>query len=259
MRLASISRVEEEWLDQLTGNMLKAAILTADEKQLALSRTYLSGLHPAPARRVVRGALKILKHDLHGITLKHIDDIIGLVYKGPDPGELHLPGQLRIRLKGLQVTLTKEAHPLRNVPCDRKAVKDVSFYYQIPLPSTQPASIAIAPTGQKLIFACLPEKNVPATAIGGQQVAFFDMDKLDFPLVLRNHETGDRFTPLGMQGSQKVKKFFINAKIARNQREGCPVILSRDRIIWVVGHRIDDGFKITSSTRNVLKVELLLA
>ena len=85
------------------------------------------------------------------------------------------------------------------------------------------------------------------------------MGKLDFPLAIRNHRTGDRFTPLGMQGSQKVKKFFINAKIARDQREGCPVILSRDRIIWVVGHRMDDGFKITPSTRNVLKVEVLLA
>jgi tRNA(Ile)-lysidine synthase len=95
--------------------------------------------------------------------------------------------------------------------------------------------------------------------MGGQKVAFVDMDKLDFPLVLRNHQTGDRFNPLGMHGSQKVKKFLINAKIVRNQREGCPVILSRDRIIWLVGLRMDDGFKITPSTRNVLKVELLLA
>jgi tRNA(Ile)-lysidine synthase len=259
VRMASITRVEEEWLEQLTGNMLKAAILTADEQQLTLSRTYLSGLHLAPARRVVRGALKTLKHDLHGITLTHIDDIMGLVHNGPDPGEIHLPGQLRIRLKDMQVILTKEAHPLRSAPSDRDAEQEVSFNYQIPLPATQPTSIVIAPTGQKLVFSCLPGKNLPASAIGGQNVAFFDMDKLNFPLVLRNHETGDRFTPLGMQGSQKVKKFFINAKIARNQRKGCPVILSRDRIIWVVGLRMDDGFKITPSTRNVLKVELLLA
>jgi len=259
VRMASISRVEEEWLEQLTGSMLKAAILTRDEKQLALSRTYLSGLHPAPARRVLRGALKTLKHDLRGITLKHIDDIMRLVHKGPDSGELHLPGQLRIRLKEMQVILTKEMHPLRSAPWDGEAAKDVSFYYHIPLPGTQPTSTVIAPTGQKLIFSCLPGKNMPASAIGGQKVAFFDMDKLDFPLVLRNHETGDRFNPLGMQGSQKVKTFFTNAKVARSQREGWPVILSRNRIIWVVGLRMDDGFKVTPSTRNVLKVELLLA
>jgi len=95
--------------------------------------------------------------------------------------------------------------------------------------------------------------------MGGQERVFFDMDKLDFPLVLRNYRTGDRFTPLGMQGSQKVQKFFINAKIARAQRKICPILLSRGRIIWVVGHRMDDRFKIGPSTRNVLKVELLLA
>jgi tRNA(Ile)-lysidine synthase len=65
--------------------------------------------------------------------------------------------------------------------------------------------------------------------------------------------------PLGMQGTQKVKNFFINNKIPREIRRKTPVLLSRDTIVWVVGHRIDDGVKITQQTRNVLKIELFLA
>ena len=259
VRLASISRIEEEWLEQLSTGMLKAAVLAADNRRLTLSRAYLSGLHPAPLRRVVRSALKTLKHDLHGITLTHIDDVMNLISRGPDPGECHLPGRLRVRRKGPQLILSKEENPLRSLPPSRETMATTSFYYKINLSTTRVTSVAIKETGQKLRFVRMARDSVPTAPKGGEKLAFFDMDTLDFPLVLRNLQTGDRFTPLGMQGSQKVTKFFINAKIARAQRQACPILLSQNRIVWVVGHRMADGFKITPSTRNVLKVELLLA
>ena len=259
VRMASISSAEEEWLEKLTGRMLEAAILAAGERRLTLSGDYIAGLHLAPARRVLRGALKTLKHDLHGITFQHIDAVMELICTGPDHGEIHLPGQLRVRRKGARLVLSAEEHPLRSLPRRRQAQEPRPFHYQIPCPNDRATSVVIEETGQKLAFACIHGKNLSVTAMGRQKVAFFDMDKLDFPLALRNYRTGDRFTPLGMQGSQKVKKFFINAKIGRARRKTCPILLSRDRIIWVVGHRTDDFFKIGPATRNVLKVELLLA
>jgi tRNA(Ile)-lysidine synthase len=62
-----------------------------------------------------------------------------------------------------------------------------------------------------------------------------------------------------MTGTQKVKKYFINKKVQRVKRASCPILLSQEKIIWVVGHRIDDSVKIQPSTSNVLKVELFLA
>jgi len=79
-----------------------------------------------------------------------------------------------------------------------------------------------------------------------------------FPLILRNFHPGDRFSPLGMTGTQKVKDFFINNKISREDRGKCPMLLSDDRIIWVVGLRIDYSVKVTSATRTVLKAEMVL-
>lgn len=258
VRIASIARAEEHWLEEQTNRMLKAAILERQAQQLALSGPYLAGLQMAPARRVVRGALKILQDDLHGFTLQHIDSIIDLALKGPENGERHLPGRLRIRKAGTRLLLTREDRPLRSLPRHREAAHPPDFYYDIPCPPTFPASIVIKEIGRTLVFSCLPDRNPPA-ATGGQNMAFIDMDKLDFPLAVRNVRSGDRFTPLGMQGSQKVKKFFINTKVARARRQTCPVLLSRERIVWLVGHRLDDGFKIEPSTRNILKVELLLA
>ena len=93
----------------------------------------------------------------------------------------------------------------------------------------------------------------------GRQSAFFDLDSLRFPLVVRNFRPGDRFSPLGIKGTQKIKKFFIDNKIPTSERKNCPLVLSEGKIIWIAGHRIDNSVKISPQTRRVLRAELLLA
>jgi tRNA(Ile)-lysidine synthase len=96
---------------------------------------------------------------------------------------------------------------------------------------------------------------VPDFLRAGQDTGCFDMNEITFPLVLRNFRPGDRFTPLGMKGSQKVKKYFINNKIPITERSKCLILLSKGKIIWVVNHRIDESVKVRSSTQNVLRVD----
>jgi tRNA(Ile)-lysidine synthase len=92
----------------------------------------------------------------------------------------------------------------------------------------------------------------------GQQQAFFDMDKLHFPLVVRNIRPGDRFLPLGAGGTQKVKKYFIDHKVPAKHRASCPLLVSEQQIVWVVGHRVAETAKVTASTARVLKAEVQL-
>jgi tRNA(Ile)-lysidine synthase len=65
--------------------------------------------------------------------------------------------------------------------------------------------------------------------------------------------------PLGMTGTQKIKKFFIDKKVPRKERIKCPILLCRGKIIWVAGYRIDESVKVKPTTKNVLNVELSLA
>jgi tRNA(Ile)-lysidine synthase len=88
-------------------------------------------------------------------------------------------------------------------------------------------------------------------------VAFLDGWALTFPLRVRNFRPGDRFHPLGAKGSQKLKEFFIDHKIPRFERPGIPILLSGETIAWVVGHRIDERFKVTEKTKKVLRVEVI--
>ena len=85
-----------------------------------------------------------------------------------------------------------------------------------------------------------------------------DEEKITFPLTLRTWKTGDYFFPLGMKGKKKISDFYTDEKIDRFQKEKIYLLLSGNDIVCILGHRIDDRFKITSTTKKVLTIELSL-
>jgi tRNA(Ile)-lysidine synthase len=87
-----------------------------------------------------------------------------------------------------------------------------------------------------------------------QNIAALDQGKLRFPLILRKWEQGDSFVPLGMKNRKKLSDFFIDEKISVVDKEDIWVICSGDEIAWIVGHRISNKFKITSTTKEVFLI-----
>lgn len=85
-------------------------------------------------------------------------------------------------------------------------------------------------------------------------VASLDFQKLQFPLVLRKWQIGDSFTPIGMNKRKKVSDFFIDQKFTQKQKEETWILCSGNDIAWIVGHRIDNRFKITHETSEILSI-----
>jgi tRNA(Ile)-lysidine synthase len=92
---------------------------------------------------------------------------------------------------------------------------------------------------------------------GSLTMAFMDYESLQFPLRIRNFRPGDRFHPLGIKGTQKLKEFFIDHKVPKFERHKIPLVISGEMIAWIVGYRIDERVKITEKTKRVLKVKLV--
>ena len=87
--------------------------------------------------------------------------------------------------------------------------------------------------------------------------AKFDLNKLTFPLVLRKWKNGDKFIPLGMNNFKKVSDFFVDEKYTLNQKKEQWILCSEEDIIWIIGKRIDDRYKIASDTKKTYIAQLL--
>ncbi len=87
-----------------------------------------------------------------------------------------------------------------------------------------------------------------------EQIAQVDADKLRYPLTLRRWQEGDWFVPFGMTGRKKVSDFLIDAKVSAAEKQRQFVLLSGEEIVWLVGRRIDDRYRLTDQTENVLRI-----
>ncbi|WP_320112231.1 tRNA lysidine(34) synthetase TilS [Draconibacterium orientale] len=86
--------------------------------------------------------------------------------------------------------------------------------------------------------------------------ACVDLEKVQFPLLMRKWQQGDYFQPLGMTGFKKVSDFFIDRKMPLHEKENTWLLCSGKNIVWIMGQRLDNRFKVTPSTKQVLKIEI---
>lgn len=85
--------------------------------------------------------------------------------------------------------------------------------------------------------------------------AYFDRDKLSFPLYIRRWKSGDKFQPFGMKGKRKISDLFTDQKLSLHDKKNIWLLCNADdEILWVMGLRTDDRFKITSQTHNILNI-----
>ena len=254
-RLSSIVRSEEEWIEDLVQPFFEKAVLRIRQSQIELSVPVLNRYHKALQRRIVRLALSKAKGDLRRIGFANIDSAIDLLVKKSSFGKIDLPAGIRIQRDQDTVHIFRAQRLATDDHRDSEGRGAFSFEYQIE--TFEP--VFIKEIKAHIRFSEMGIENTPDYRCTGQYANFFDKDALNLPLVLRNFRPGDAFRPLGVKGTQKLKKFFIDKKVPRKERLKCPILLSCGKIIWVVGHRIDESVKVTPATKNVLKVELLLA
>jgi tRNA(Ile)-lysidine synthase len=97
-------------------------------------------------------------------------------------------------------------------------------------------------------------KILEEVLINDKNTITLDYDKIKFPLTIRKWQKGDYFFPIGLKGKKKISKFFKDLKLSISEKENAWLLCSNNQIIWVVGYRLDDRFKVTKSTNKLLKI-----
>ena len=87
-------------------------------------------------------------------------------------------------------------------------------------------------------------------------IACLDLDEIQFPLTVRHWMHGDYFFPLGMDQNKKLSDFFVDEKVPVPEKEQIWIMASGKKIVWIMGHRIDNRFRITPSTSRVLMLRI---
>ncbi len=105
-------------------------------------------------------------------------------------------------------------------------------------------------------FGTLNFEVVNAIEEHSKTIIYIDKDQLKSPLQLRKWKKGDVFYPFGMQGKKKISKYFKDEKLSLVDKENVWLLTSEDKIVWVIGRRADNRFKVTENTTNILKIQL---
>ena len=96
--------------------------------------------------------------------------------------------------------------------------------------------------------------NVDDISVQASNVIFVDVDKLHFPLEIKRWEEGDFFYPIGMNGKKKLSKFFKDEKFSLLDKSTTWLLCSENQVVWVIGKRQDERFKVEETTTRILKI-----
>jgi len=240
-KVTEILHQEDIFLEKLAEEKFKKIKTLNENYEVLLKINELLALPLALRRRVIRMAIKTARGSLRRINFEHGEKIINAL-ANPNPYlKFSLP-------EGLEVI--KESEFLKFAFRPKKIANPLSFYYEF---NSLPEVIDIPEIGKKIKIEVLPW-SPGQSPIGDKNIALFDYEKIRYPLIVRNRRPGDRFQPLGTFGIKKLKNFFIDLKIPREERGFIPLIIFGEVIAWVVGERIDHRMRVTRETEKVVRM-----
>ncbi len=232
-RTTDILREENAYMEIAVTKSLMRLISRKTVDKIELFLSPLENMEKVILRRALIRAIEETR-GLRGIGFEHIEEIISLIGTGSSGSRIYLPGGIRV-IKDYSTLIITSAEPQ----------KLGEHLLQVP------GETVLREAGLVLISSVSND----STGTGdGKTEAAFDFDMLRFPLKVRSRQAGDFFYPSGFGRRKKLQDYFVDEKVPRDMRDSVPLLLSGEDIIWVVGYRMDDRYRISPSCARTLKI-----
>lgn len=248
-RTAEILRGEDEYLSSLVSAWVSDKVqIGAGECHLAAPK--LLGEPIALQRRILRHLHQKLAPE-QPLRLEHVEELLKLLRQGAGNHDLDWPG-VRIEQRYANLTLRVRQEEDELLPgCNRLGAEELTLPGTLFWPNGLKISAEVYHGGVENLQKLRRDSDCPEG-----QCAFFDLDRLEPPLVVRPRQPGDTFTPFGLAGSKKIKDFFIDEKVPLEHRARIPIVLDTEGILWIAGMRQAERGRITTNTRRILRLKL---
>ena len=194
-------------------------------------------LHNALKKRVMRLIIKNVKGNLNMIEAVHVEKCIEVIERRKTGKRFNLPYGIVLNVQ----------YDIFKIEYKKQVLK---YDYDLPIPGTITAE-DINTVIETRIF-----ENNSLNFKNTMFIKYFDYGKINNVLKLRNRLNGDFIYPSGMKGKKKLKDYFIDNKIPREDRDSVPLLACGSEILWIIGMRDSENFKIDEKTTNILEVKV---
>jgi tRNA(Ile)-lysidine synthase len=238
-RLSQGAKVDSEYLEQETEKKYKKYCKNLETKVIIAKEAFLE--HEAVSTRLIRMAFSQVLGNLRNFDRIHIYQVIQLQRNGTGK-KLMLPngvavfnnyGDISIYIHGVQ----------------DEAARNIEDVFKLRMGVNELKNLGLRVTIEQIS----DEEDCRSK---NEFIKCFDSSKVNGDITLRFRKPGDKFNPLGMDGSKKLKDIFIDMKVPQDKRDKTPLICFGGNIAWIVGYKTSDGSKTDKLTKNIIKIRV---
>lgn len=238
-RFSDIAVLENDYMDKEAEKSF-FEVAESYENGIKYCINKLDNLHPALQRRVIRIGLEKLLGSLKGIEYKHIEEILKILHDNTGAAAV-LPRNIRAYVSYENLIIGPKNEKIHDKYCYSLKIDSENIIYSL---------------GIEAVVKTLKAYDVYDIK-KDKYTVYIDKEKVQGDLFLRNRLNGDVFSPIGLKGSKKLKEYFIDEKIPKEERDKIQLIADEKEIVWVIGKRLSEKYKITDKTKNVIMINII--
>lgn len=196
--------------------------------------------------------MKQLTDNNYSLSYSQFDEIES-IFDANGSKEVNLPDSITVRKEYNKLTILSSCDAVIESTCltisEIETGKPVTVKYNNRKLTFHVKSLSDSPKGVRQ-----PAPLTSDIKLSGKNIAYVDYDKLDTPLTIGKRIEGESFMPLGMKSKKRMKDFFIDEKVSKYERDCVIILRDRQKVVWIIGYRIDDRVKVDDGTKRILMI-----